>query len=110
MKAIIEDDEEYEYALEIAMEWWIGNKPEASWTELISAVYRCGENNAAGEMRKTFGMFCIFGVKSKCSTFGFFVVWNTFQAIDSNLTHSNLAEAYLYIYQLPKWLSIGGNV
>ena len=111
MKAIIEDDEEYEYALEIAMEWWIRNKPEASWTELISAVYRCGENNAAGEMRKTFGKYVLYlWCKSKCSTFGFFVVWNAFQAIHSNLMHSYLAEAYLYIHQLPKGLSIVVNV
>ena len=100
MKAIIEDDEEYEYALEIAMEWWIRNKPEASWTELISAVYRCEENNAAGEMRKTFGKYVLYlWCKSKCSTFGFFVVWNTFQAIDSNLTHSNLVHLSVAIYR-----------
>ena len=55
MRAIIEEDEAYEYALEIALEWWIKNTSEASWKELISVVYRCGENDTVDAMRKKLG-------------------------------------------------------
>ena len=52
MTAIIKDYQIYEYALEIALDWWIKNKSEASWDELISSVDRCGEKDTAHAMRK----------------------------------------------------------
>ena len=52
MRAIIKEDEAYEYAIEIALDWWIKNTSEASWTELISSVDRCGEKDTAHAMRK----------------------------------------------------------
>ena len=52
IRAIIEEDEVYEYALEIALEWWINNTSEASWKELVSMVYRCGETDTADDMMK----------------------------------------------------------
>ena len=55
MRAIIEEDEAYEHALEIALDWWIKNTSEASWKELISAVYMCGENDTVDAMRKKLG-------------------------------------------------------
>ena len=55
IKAIIEEDEAYEYALETALEWWIKNTLEASWKELISVVYMCRDNDAADAMRKKIG-------------------------------------------------------
>ena len=55
MRAIIEEEEAYEYALEIALDWWIKNTPEASWKELISVVYRCGENDTGDLTRKKLG-------------------------------------------------------
>ena len=55
MRAIIEEDEAYEYALEIALEWWIKNTSEASWKELISLVYMCGENDTVDAMMKKLG-------------------------------------------------------
>ena len=55
MRTIIEEDEAYEYALEIALDWWIKNTSEASWKELISAVYRSGENDTVDAMRKKLG-------------------------------------------------------
>ena len=55
MRAIIKDDEAYEYALEIALECWIKNTSEASWEELISLVDECGEKDTAGAMRRTSG-------------------------------------------------------
>ena len=55
MRAIIEEDEAYEHVLEIALEWWIKSTSEASWKELISMVYRCGENDTVDAMRNKLG-------------------------------------------------------
>ena len=55
MRAIIEEDETYEYALEIALEWWIENTFKASWQKLVLMIYKCGENDTADEMRKKLG-------------------------------------------------------
>ena len=52
MRVIIREDEAYEYAMEIALDWWIKNTSEASWKELISSVDRCGEKDTAHAMRK----------------------------------------------------------
>ena len=52
MRAIINEDEAYEYAMEIALDWWIKNTSEASWKELISSVDRCGEKDTAHAIRK----------------------------------------------------------
>ena len=52
MRAIIKEDEAYDYAMEIALDWWIKNTSEASWKELISSVDRCGEIETAHAMRK----------------------------------------------------------
>ena len=51
-RAIIKEDETYDYAMEIALDWWIKNTSEASWKELISSVDRCGEKDTADAMRK----------------------------------------------------------
>ena len=63
MRAIIKEDEIYEYAIEIALDWWIKNTSEASWKELILSVDMCGEKDAADTMRKTLSeeskYFCI---------------------------------------------------
>ena len=52
MRAIIKDDETYEYAIEIALDWWIKNTSQASWKELISLVDECGEKDTAHAMKK----------------------------------------------------------
>ena len=52
MRAIINEDGTYDYAMEIALDWWIKNTSEASWKELISSVDRCGEKDTAHAMRK----------------------------------------------------------
>ena len=52
MRAIIKEDGACDYAIEIALEWWIKNTSEASWKELISSVYRCGEIDTADIMKK----------------------------------------------------------
>ena len=52
MRAIIKEDETYEYAIEIALDWWIKNTSEASWKDLISSVDRCEEKDTADAMKK----------------------------------------------------------
>ena len=52
MRAIIKEDEVYDYAIEIALDWWIKNTSEASWKVLISSVDECGEKDTAYAMRK----------------------------------------------------------
>ena len=52
MRAIIKEDETYDYAIEIALDWWIKNTSEASWKELISSVDMCGEKDTADSMKK----------------------------------------------------------
>ena len=52
MTAVIKDYLTYDYAIEIALDWWIKNTSEASWKELISLVDRCGEKDTADAMRK----------------------------------------------------------
>ena len=49
MRAIIKEDETYEYAIEIALDWWIKNTSEATWKELVD---KCGEKDTAHAMRK----------------------------------------------------------
>ena len=55
MRAIIREDEAYDYAMEIALDWWIKNTSEASWKELISSVDRCGEKHTAHAMKQKLG-------------------------------------------------------
>ena len=52
MRAIIKEDETYDHAMEIALDWWIKNTPGASWKELILSVDRCGEKDTADAMWK----------------------------------------------------------
>ena len=55
MRAVIQEDEAYQYAVEIALDWWIKNTSKASCQELVSLVYRCGEIDAADAMKKRLG-------------------------------------------------------
>ena len=52
MRAIIKEDGVYEYAIEIALDWWINNTSEGSWKLLISSVDLCGEKDTADAMSK----------------------------------------------------------
>ena len=52
MTAIIKEYQTYDYAIEIALDWWIKNTSESSWKELISSVDRCGEKDTADTMKK----------------------------------------------------------
>ena len=62
IRAIIEEDEAYEYALEIALEWWIKNTSEASWKTLLPMIYRCGEIDTADQMMKTLSKYAIISI------------------------------------------------
>ena len=62
MRAVIQEDEAYQYAVEIALDWWIKNTSKASWEELVSLVYRCGENDAADAMKKRLGNIIVVQV------------------------------------------------
>ena len=69
MRAIIKEDGTYDYAIEIALDWWIKNTSEASWKELISSVDRCGEKDTAEAMKKQFseeGNYKLSTVITKC--------------------------------------------
>ena len=59
MRAIIEEDEAYEHALETALEWWIKNMSEASWQKLVPVVYRCGEIDTADQMMKRLSKYVL---------------------------------------------------
>ena len=45
------NDQDYHFALEEGLQWWITNSTEPSWEELISAVKDCGDKDIAIEMR-----------------------------------------------------------
>ena len=69
MRAIIKEDGPYEYAIEIALDWWIKNTTEASWKQLISSVDECGEKDTADVMKKTLneeGNYKLSTVITKC--------------------------------------------
>ena len=52
LRATIKEGETYDYAFEIALDWWMKNTSEASWKALISSVDKCEEKDAAHAMRK----------------------------------------------------------
>ena len=45
-------DQDYHFALEEGLQWWITNSTEPSWEELISAVEDCGDKDVAAIMRR----------------------------------------------------------
>ena len=67
MRAIIKEDEAFDYAIEIALDWWIKNSTGASWKELISSVNECGEKDSADAMRKKMSEEIKCKLKTKCS-------------------------------------------
>ena len=80
MRAIIKEDETYEYVIEIALDWWIKNTSEASWEGLISSVDRCGEKDTAHAMRKKLsekGNHQTWGKGGECGGWGIFLPKNS---------------------------------
>ena len=45
-------DQDYHFALEKGLQWWITNSTAPSWEELISAVQYCGDEDTAAMIRR----------------------------------------------------------
>ena len=61
LKTMASSDQDYHFALEEGLQWWIINSTDPSWEELISAVEICGDKNIAAIMReevKSEGIVC----------------------------------------------------
>ena len=52
LKTMASSDQDYHFALEEGLQWWIKNNADPSWEELISAVENCGDKDIAVIMRK----------------------------------------------------------
>ena len=46
------NDQDYLFALEEGLQWWITNGTAPSWEELISAVESCGDVDIATTLRR----------------------------------------------------------
>ena len=52
LKKMVSDDQDYHFALEEGLQWWIINGTAPSWEELISAVKNCGNKNVATTLKR----------------------------------------------------------
>ena len=53
LKTMATNDNDYEFALEEGLEWWINNgTTNVSWIELISAIEDCGDSNIATVIKR----------------------------------------------------------
>ena len=52
LKTIASSDQDYHFALEEGLQWWITNGTAPSWEELISAVESCGDVDVATTLRR----------------------------------------------------------
>ena len=52
LKAIVSIDQDYHFALEEGLQWWITNGTVPCWEELISAVESCGDVDVATTLRR----------------------------------------------------------
>ena len=52
LKKMASCDQDYHFALEKGLQWWITNSTDPSWEELISAVENCGDKDIAAIMRR----------------------------------------------------------
>ena len=46
------NDQDYQFALEEALQWWITNSTDPSWENLISAVENCGDKDVATKLKQ----------------------------------------------------------
>ena len=51
LKTMANSDQDYHFALEEGLQWWITNGTAPSWEELISAVESCGDKDIATTLR-----------------------------------------------------------
>ena len=52
LKTMASSDQDYHFALEEGLQWWITNGTAPSWEELISAVESCGDVDVATTLRR----------------------------------------------------------
>ena len=56
LKTMATNDNDYEFALEEGLQWWINNGTNVSWIELISAIEDCGDSNIATVIKREIGI------------------------------------------------------
>ena len=52
LKKMATDDQDYHFALEEGLQWWITNCTIPSWEKLISAFENCGDKDVATTMKR----------------------------------------------------------
>ena len=52
LKTMASSDQDYHFALEEGLQWWITNGTSPSWEELISAIENCGDVDVATTLRR----------------------------------------------------------
>ena len=52
LKTMASSDQDYHFALEEGLQWWITNVATPSWEELILAVESCGDVDVATTLRR----------------------------------------------------------
>ena len=52
LKTMASSDQDYHFALEEGLQWWIVNSTSPSWEELISAFEDCGDKTVVGILRR----------------------------------------------------------
>ena len=52
LKKMASSDQDYHFALEEGLQWWITNGTVPSWEELISVVESCGDIDIATTLRR----------------------------------------------------------
>ena len=52
LKTMASTDQDYHFALEEGLQWWITNNTAPSWEELISAVEKCADKDIAVVMKR----------------------------------------------------------
>ena len=52
LKTMANSDQDFNFALEEGLQWWITNGTAPSWKELISAVEGCGDVDVATTLRR----------------------------------------------------------
>ena len=52
LKTMASSDQDYHFALEKGLQWWITNGTTPSWEKIISAVKNCGYKHVATTLRR----------------------------------------------------------
>ena len=52
LERMASSDQDYHFALEEALQWWITNSTDPSWENLISAVEDCGDKEIATKLKR----------------------------------------------------------